>query len=67
MHEAGHAVVSWRLGRSFEEITVIPGEDYLGRVVSERIAGFRPDVINDSETQRIIDDHVMISLAGVEA
>ena len=31
-HEAGHDIVGWRLGLRLKSATIVPGDDYDGRV-----------------------------------
>ena len=50
-HEAGHAVVAWRLGVGFKSITVAPGADSLGHVLMRPIRFTRANAEN-----RIITD-----------
>ena len=68
VHEAGHAVMAYLLGRPFTSISVVPDGDALGQV-SHALPGawFRPDVEVTARVRNRIEDHVMISLAGAEA
>jgi hypothetical protein len=67
IHEAGHAVMSYLLGRAFTRVSVIQDENSYGRV-NHAPAGkwFRPDITINARTRNMIEDHVMISLAGGE-
>lgn len=70
-HEAGHAVQAWwehmvSDGRiKFKEATIIPGEDYLGRVLSERyLSGLHPDIEITARTQWLLEARIRILIAG---
>lgn len=67
IHEAGHAVAAYLLGRTFTSISVIEDGEAYGRVHS-RPPGewFRPDIEINARTRATIEDRVMISLAGAE-
>jgi hypothetical protein len=68
IHESGHAVMAYMLGGAFKTITVVEGDDYLGGVEhSWPGEWFRPDIEIDGRTRNLIQDRVMIGLAGSEA
>ena len=57
-HEAGHVVVAIRLGIPFSSATIVPGEDYLGMVMSSAMR---------RRGQRLTDldqKHIMWDIAG---
>jgi hypothetical protein len=67
VHEAGHAVMAYLLRRAFVEISVVEDGDSLGHVTSAPMGEwFRPDIEMDARTRRLIEDRVMILLAGAE-
>jgi hypothetical protein len=67
IHEAGHAVMAYLLGRPFASISVVENDGSLGRVTHRRPGDwFRPDIEIDGRARNMIEDHVMIYLAGAE-
>jgi hypothetical protein len=65
VHEAGHAVMAYLLGRAFTEISIIEDSDSYGRVRHRMPGGwFRPDIEVNSRARAMIEDRVMILLAG---
>jgi hypothetical protein len=71
VHEAGHAVVAFMLGRPFTRITVAPGDlakSNLGQVEHRPPTGtwYRPDIEVTTRVRGFIEQHVMICLAGAE-
>ena len=66
-HEAGHAAAYILTGRKFKHVTIKPGEDYFGRVLSQHPAWFGR-AMNDPELKnrlrRYIEDRVIILSAG---
>jgi hypothetical protein len=67
-HEAGHAVVAHDLGRRFKRVSIVAADDYLGCVEHPRLPRwFQPDVEMTPRMERLIDDHVLVSLAGPAA
>lgn len=67
IHEAGHGAMAFMLGRPFKTISVIPDEQTMGRVESAFPGDwFRPDITVDGRTRTLIEDRVMIALAGSE-
>jgi hypothetical protein len=68
VHEAGHGVMAYLLGRPFTRITVVADGDTLGSV-SHKPPGdwFRPDIEINGRVRNMIEDHVMICLAGAAA
>ncbi len=65
IHEAGHAVMAYLLGRPFTTISVVEDAHSYGRVL-HRAPGewFRPDIEINARTRTMIEDRVMICLAG---
>lgn len=67
VHEAGHAVAAYLLHRPFTSISVVQDDGSYGRVHSRLPGGwFRPDIEVNARTRAMIEDRVMISLAGAE-
>src|ERR687888_424968 len=65
-HEAGHAVASWHLGRAVKKVTIVEGEDFLGRVQHYPVGGkwLQPDVEINSRTVHYFETAITILLAG---
>jgi hypothetical protein len=66
-HEAGHAVVSFGVGRGVRRVTIIPDGDSLGHITNHGLPAFHPDYKTDGATRRRVEQCVMISLAGAIA
>jgi Peptidase family M41 len=67
-HEAGHAVVAMKLDRRFHHVTIEPGDGSLGHVLHEKFSRrFRPDIELGFRARETIDDHCLISMAGMAA
>jgi hypothetical protein len=67
VHEAGHAVMAYVVGRPFTTITVVADDDSYGRVHCALPGDwFQPDIKFTSRIRTRIEDHVMIALAGAE-
>lgn len=67
IHESGHAVAAYLLGRTFASISVIEDGESSGRVLSRLPGGwFRPDLEVNARTRATIEARIMISLAGAE-
>jgi hypothetical protein len=65
MHEAGHAVVAFKLGEAFRDISIVPDKDTLGRVhLALPGQWFRPDSAMTRRERALIERRVMILLAG---
>ena len=65
MHEAGHAVVAFKLGHAFRCISIVPDKDTLGRVHTAPPGHwFKPDRVLTVRGQRLIERRIMIFLAG---
>jgi len=64
-HEAGHAVMSYRLRRGLKCVTIEPEptKRSLGHTQNTKKIGFRPDL----RQQRKIEDEILICLAGPAA
>jgi hypothetical protein len=67
VREAGRGVMAYVLGRPFTEISVTGDDDSYGRI-RDGAAGdwFRPDIETNGRTRNMIEDRVMIALAGAE-
>ena len=67
IHEAGHAVAAYLLGRAFVSISIASTSTTLG-AVHHRAFGewFRPDVDAGPRTRRVAEERIMIFLAGME-
>ena len=70
-HEVGHAVASFRVGRKFRYVTIIPGDDSAGHVRNYRLSSSTTHMnVRQLEWDRFpdwIDRILMISLAGEAA
>lgn len=67
-HEAGHAVITRWLGRSFRYASIEGDETSSGRVVTHGVGDwFRPDSVVNGRTRRRIEQDGMILLAGHSA
>lgn len=69
LHEAGHAVVAWRLGCALREVSIEPREDHLGQLLydSARASGAPPtDLLIPirGPYRDALEIEMMISLAG---
>lgn len=58
-HEAGHAVVALALGRSIHRVSVIPGQELLGKCEFKKGA-YRP-------SEDWLESEILIALAGLAA
>jgi len=63
-HEAGHAVMAYILRLRLIEITIIPDEDYLGRVSRGASRTIHPDWEADQKTRTELERLSMQALAG---
>lgn len=66
-HEAGHAVVSYFLGRTFKYVTVIPDKDKqtLGHLRTWRLPKWlQPDIELTPRIKDKIETEIMVKLAG---
>lgn len=67
MHEAGHAVMAYLLRRPFTEISVVEDDGTFGRVRHAPPGEwFQPDIEVNGRARSLIEDRVMIALAGTE-
>jgi hypothetical protein len=71
-HEAGHAVAQVYLHRSFRSVSIKPKSSYLGRVDSPKLSqtfreGLAHYLDGDHRTRNMVDDHILISMAGPAA
>ena len=64
-HEAGHAVAAYCCQIRFKEVTIIPDEDSLGKLVSsKRPKSFQPDINQDTKTRLRIERETIVYFAG---
>jgi ATP-dependent Zn protease len=67
-HEAGHAVVAMKLNQKFHHVTIEPEEGSLGHILHDKLSRrFRPDVEMGFRTREKIENHCLISMAGMAA
>lgn len=61
-HEAGHAFLSYVVGKGFQKVTIIPNEDYLGAITNLCDRDFLQSIIKDESDflvpSTIIDNRV---------
>lgn len=63
-HEAGHAVIGYRLGRHLEAITIEKGDGTLGQCHFEREPEWFPDPGYTLRNRELAEREVMIAYAG---
>jgi len=64
-HEAGHAVAAFFLRRGFTRVSIIPGEDFLGQLVTTPPPrSLHPDCETDARTELWLRREITIFLAG---
>jgi len=61
-HEAGHALMNYLQGIRFRRVTIIPGEDYLGKVV-----GFPSPVLTLENADYLVGPDAQTFLCGLAA
>ncbi|MGA3092642.1 MAG: hypothetical protein ABSD75_28925 [Terriglobales bacterium] len=67
-HEAGHAVIAWRLHLlSNKGASVVPEEGSKGRVHHNRGRGDRPDTASTDSARARVERNVIVALADIEA
>lgn len=69
-HEAGHAVVGLELGIRIKSVNIVQDEEAgrLGLCEGGKFPKwFEPDVVKDTKARLHAEEHIMFSLAGVEA
>ena len=67
-HEAGHAVVAWRLGFKVRRVTITPGEDHDGFAEHDSpLRGIHLDIDNSDRARLRAEKAIMICLAGTLA
>jgi ATP-dependent Zn protease len=71
-HEAGHAIVTWRLGRKVSRVSIVPGKGFLGMAGHVRFlskADLRNIEVGDIPplTQRRMENQMVVLLAGQAA
>lgn len=65
VHEAGHAVAGYWLGRPFRYVTIISGNGSLGHVQSRSLGKrFNPEINLTPRGREIIDSEVSVCFAG---
>jgi hypothetical protein len=67
IHQAGHAVTAFKLGKPIEYLTIVPDKDHFGCVKFSYPYWFTPDREVTGPIWALIEDQVMIWLAGVAA
>jgi hypothetical protein len=65
-HEAGHAVVGWRLDLCPRLVSIVPGEGYQGRCIGGAVRVNPEAVLSDKQFRRI-EKYAIVTLAGREA
>jgi len=66
-HEAGHAVVAWRLCVPFRHVTIIPEEGNLGHVLRSQIPKWcreESDSYNEDRARMFMEKRVQVAFAG---
>jgi ATP-dependent Zn protease len=63
-HEAGHAVMAFRLGRGATKVSIIKDEVSLGRLIPTKLTSFHPDIETDRRTRWRVEQSIRIYLAG---
>jgi ATP-dependent Zn protease len=67
-HEAGHMVAAWRQHLKIRRATIIPAEDYTGRVEHESpLRGIRLDIDGSDRAALKAEKAILICLAGPAA
>lgn len=67
IHQAGHAVTAFKLGKPLEFLTTDPDKDQFGCVRFSHPNWFMPEREVTEPVWTLIEDHVMIWLAGIAA
>lgn len=67
LHQAGHAVAAFKLGKPLEHLSTAPDKDQFGCVRFSYPDWFTPDREVTEPVWTLIEDHVMIWLAGIAA
>jgi hypothetical protein len=66
-HEAGHAVVAWRLHIPFRYVTVVSDEDSFGHVLFQRLpkwCNWESESYQEQKARLYIERRVQVALAG---
>lgn len=65
-HEAGHAVVAWRVGLGFKYVTVKPDANRgsLGHIASRFPGWFKPEIEASDRIRLHAERHIVMGLAG---
>ena len=66
-HEAGHAIVAFKLNIRLKKVSIVGGEGYRGSVWHSGFIGGRPDVETTDKMVCSAERQVMVSLAGLES
>jgi hypothetical protein len=67
IHQAGHAVTAFKLGKPIEHLTILPDKDHFGCVKFSYPYWFTPDREVAEPIWALIEDQVLIWLAGFAA
>ena len=62
-HEAGHAVIAWTFGLEVASASIVPGEDWLGRITVV-VEGLTGDPYHDTPQYEVFRAHALTLLAG---
>ncbi len=66
--EAGHMVAAWRMRLEIDEATIVPTENYQGRIVHESpLRGIQLDLDGSDRAEIKANKAVLICLAGPAA
>ena len=60
-HEAGHAVAAFFLEQPFTSVTIIPGDDYWGKIMTEPFRDVRPDFDMDLNALNTIERAIRVA------
>jgi hypothetical protein len=64
-HEAGHAVIAFFNNVRFKHATIVPGEEFWGRVLFANVPKwFQPDLKKTARIQFFVQQHIVIDFAG---
>lgn len=64
-HEAGHAVVAWRIGMKFRRVTIEPDGGSLGHMLhAKHPKWFNPEVEFSDRIRLRCESHIIVSYAG---
>jgi ATP-dependent Zn protease len=63
-HEAGHAVGACLARKRFENVTIVPDEDSMGKVTHSPWKNFHPDYKTDHKTTSRVKEAIFMILSG---